>query len=96
MSEVATATQVLAKPMPSRGWWRRGSDRNAIEYAKDQLEQKHADHIKALEADREAKIKVVEDRLTKKFDDEVRELNRAYGVPTPNHPTVCSPLACFA
>ena len=23
MSEVATATQVLAKPMPSRGWWRR-------------------------------------------------------------------------
>ena len=69
---------------------------NAIEYAQAQLEQKHADHIKALEADREAKIKVVEDRLTKKFDDEVRELNRAYGVPTPNHPTVCSPRACFA
>ena len=42
---------------------------NAIEYAQAQLEQKHADHIKALEADREAKIKVVEDRLTKKFDD---------------------------
>ena len=36
---------------------------NAIEYAQAQLEQKHADHIKALEADREAKIKVVEDRL---------------------------------
>ena len=39
---------------------------NAIEYAQAQLEQKHADHIKALEADREAKIKVVEDRLTLK------------------------------
>ena len=31
---------------------------NAIEHAQAQLEQKHADHIKALEADREAKIKV--------------------------------------
>ena len=51
---------------------------NAIEYAQAQLEQKHADHIKALEADREAKIKVVEERLTRKFDDEVRELSRAF------------------
>ena len=51
---------------------------NAIEYAQAQLEQKHADHIKALEADREAKIKVVEDRLTKKFDDEVREVRQAF------------------
>ena len=51
---------------------------NAIEYAQAQLEQKHADHIKALEADREAKIKVVEDRLTKKFDEEVREVQQAF------------------
>ena len=51
---------------------------NAIEYAQAQLEQKHADHIKALEADREAKIKVVEDRLTKKFDEEVREVRQAF------------------
>ena len=69
---------------------------NAIEQSQAQLQQKHEEQIKRLEADREAKIKVVEDRLTKKFDDEVRELNRAYGVPTPNHPTVCSPRACFA
>ena len=53
---------------------------NAIEYAQAQLQQKHEDQIKRLEADsdREAKLKVVEDRLTKKFDDEVRELNRAF------------------
>ena len=44
---------------------------NAVEYAQAKLEQKHEEHIKALEADREAQIKVVEDRLTKKFDDEV-------------------------
>ena len=31
---------------------------NAIEYAQAQLEQKHADHIKALEADREANLKI--------------------------------------
>ena len=36
---------------------------NAIEYAQAQLEQKHADQIKRLEADRDAKIKVVEERL---------------------------------
>ena len=47
---------------------------NAVEYAQAKLEQKHEEHIKALEADREAKIKVVEERLTRKFDDEVREL----------------------
>ena len=53
---------------------------NAIEHAQAQLEQKHADQIKPwrLEADSEAKIKVVEERLTRKFDDEVRELNRAF------------------
>ena len=51
---------------------------NAVEYAQAKLEQKHADHIKALEADREAKIKVVEDRLTKKFDEEVREVRQAF------------------
>ena len=53
---------------------------NAIEYAQAELQQKHEEHIKALEADREAKIKVVEERLTRKFDDEVRELNRAFSV----------------
>jgi len=26
VSEVATAAQVLAKPVSSRGWWRRGSE----------------------------------------------------------------------
>jgi len=33
---------------------------NAIEHAQAELQQKHEEHIKALEADREAKIKVVE------------------------------------
>ena len=51
---------------------------NAIEYAQAELQQKHEEHIKALEADREAKIKVVEDRLTKKFDDEVLEIQRSF------------------
>ena len=45
---------------------------NAIEHAQAELQQKHEEHIKALEANREAQIKVVEDRLTKKFDEEVR------------------------
>ena len=40
---------------------------NAIEQVTAQLQQKH-----------EEQIKVVEERLTKKFDDEVRELNRAF------------------
>ena len=40
---------------------------NAIEQSTAQLQQKH-----------EEQIKVVEERLTKKFDDEVRELNRAF------------------
>ena len=31
-----------------------------------------------MEADREAQIKVAEDRLTKKFDDEVREVRQAF------------------
>ena len=47
---------------------------NAIEQSQAQLQQKHEEQIKRLEADR----KVVEERLTKKFDDEVRELNRAF------------------
>ena len=41
---------------------------NAIEHAQAELQQKHEEHIKALEANREAQIKVVEDRLTKKFE----------------------------
>ena len=40
---------------------------NAIEQSQAQLQQKH-----------EEQIKVVEERLTKKFDDEVREVNRAF------------------
>ena len=51
---------------------------NAIEQSQAQLQQKHEEQIKRLEADREAKIKVVEERLTRKFDDEVRELSRAF------------------
>ena len=53
---------------------------NAIEHAQPELQQKHEEHIKALEADREAQIKVVpvEDRLTKKFDEEVREIHQAF------------------
>ena len=35
---------------------------NAIEHAQAELQQKHEERIKALEADREAQIKVVEDR----------------------------------
>ena len=44
---------------------------NAIEHAQAELQQKHEERIKALEADREAQIKVVEDRLTKKFDEDL-------------------------
>ena len=51
---------------------------NAIEHAQAELQQKHEERIKALEADREAQIKVVEDRLTKKCDEEVREIHEAY------------------
>ena len=51
---------------------------NAIEQSQAQLQQTHEEQIKRLETDREAKIKVVEERLTRKFDDEVRELNRAF------------------
>ena len=51
---------------------------NAIEHAQAELQQKHEERIKALEADREAQIKVVEDRLTKKFDEEVREVRQAF------------------
>ena len=51
---------------------------NAIEHVQAQAEQKYEERIKALEADREAQIKVVEDRLTKKFDEEVREIHEAY------------------
>ena len=51
---------------------------NAIEQSQAQLQQTHEEQIKRLEADREAKIKVVEDRLTKKFDEEVREVRQAF------------------
>ena len=47
---------------------------NAIEQSQAQLQQKHEEQIKRLEADREA----LEERLTKKFKDEVHELNRAF------------------
>ena len=47
---------------------------NAIEQSQAQLQQKHEEQIKRLEADREA----LEERLTRKFDDEVRELSRAF------------------
>ena len=47
---------------------------NAIEQIKAEAEQKFEERLKAVEADREAQIKVAEDRLTKKFDDEVREV----------------------
>ena len=56
---------------------------NAIEQSQAQLQQKHEEQIKRLEADREA----LEERLTRKFEDEVRELNRAFDE--------SSPLVCF-
>ena len=40
---------------------------NAIEQSKAELQQRHEEQLKA-----------VEERLTRKFDDEVRELNRAF------------------
>ena len=62
---------------------------NAIEQVTAQLQQKH-----------EEQIKVVEERLTKKFDDEVREVNRAFEesrganpVWTWNHPPKAVPAA---
>ena len=53
---------------------------NAIEQIKAEAEQKFEERLKAVEADREAQIKVAEDRLTKKFDDEVlaSEVQRAF------------------
>ena len=51
---------------------------NAFDQAHAQAEQKFEERLKALEADREEQIKVVEDRLTKKFDDEVLEVQRAF------------------
>ena len=53
---------------------------NAIEQIKAEAEQKFEERLKAVEADREAQIKVVEDRLTKKFDsdEEVREVRQAF------------------
>ena len=51
---------------------------NAVEQIKAEAEQKLEERLKAVEADREAKIKVVEDRLTKKFDEEVREVRQAF------------------
>ena len=60
---------------------------NAIEQSQAQLQQKHEEQIKRLEADREAKMKVVEERLTRKFDDEVRELSRAFDESRGANPT---------
>ena len=60
---------------------------NAIEQSQAQLQQTHEEQIKRLEADREAKIKVVEERLTRKFDDEVRELSRAFDESRGANPT---------
>ena len=51
---------------------------NAIEQIKAEAEQKFEERLKAVEADREAQIKVAEDRLTKKFDDEVLEIQRSF------------------
>ena len=56
---------------------------NAIEQSQAQLQQKHEEQIKRLEADR----KVVEERLTRKFDDEVRELSRAFDESRGANPT---------
>ena len=60
---------------------------NAIEQSQAQLQQKHEEQIKRLEADREAQMKVVEERLTRKFEDEVRELNRAFEESRGENPT---------
>ena len=62
---------------------------NAIEQSQAQLQQKHEEQIKRLpvEADREANMKVVEERLTRKFDDEVRELSRAFDESRGANPT---------
>ena len=56
---------------------------NAIEQSQAQLQQKHEEQIKRLEADREA----LEERLTTKFEDEVRELNRAFEESRGENPT---------
>ena len=49
---------------------------NVIEQSKAELQQKHEEQIKA-----------VEERLTRKFDDEVRELNRAFDESRGANPT---------
>ena len=56
---------------------------NAIEQSQAQLQQKHEEQIKRLQADREA----LEERLTRKFEDEVRELNRAFEESRGENPT---------
>ena len=56
---------------------------NAIEQSQAQLQQKHEEQIKRLQADREA----LEERLTTKFEDEVRELNRAFEESRGENPT---------
>ena len=56
---------------------------NAIEQSQAQLQQKHEEQIKRLQADREA----LEERLTKKFEEEVRELNRAFEESRGENPT---------
>ena len=54
--------------------------RNAIEHSKAELEAKLQQHHKE-------QLKEVEERLTKKFDDEVRELSRAFDESRGANPT---------
>ena len=49
---------------------------NAIEHSKAELQQRHEEQLKA-----------VEERLTRKFDDEVRELSRAFDESRGANPT---------
>ena len=49
---------------------------NAIEQSKAELQQRHEEQLKA-----------VEERLTRKFDDEVRELSRAFDESRGANPT---------
>ena len=54
--------------------------RNAIEHSKAELQQQ-------LQQQHEEQLKAVEERLTKKFDDEVRELSQAFDESRGANPT---------
>ena len=54
--------------------------RNAIEHSKAELQQQ-------LQQQHEEQLKAVEERLTKKFDDEVRELSQAWDESRGANPT---------